>query len=74
MRFKLVSTLNELGARESRFSSSDPFRMLLGGSDGRCDTLEDDDAAEADEGERETDKIGSTADLPFGEELRRAAS
>ena len=74
LRFKLVSTLNELGASESRFSSSDPFRMLLGGSDGRCDMLEDDDAAEADEGERETDKIGSTADLPFGDELRRAAS
>lgn len=53
-RLRLVSALNALGASVFCFSSSDPPRMLLGGSDGKCDTLEDDEAAET-EGERESD-------------------
>ena len=67
--------LEQLGTRESRCSSSDPFRMLEGGGDSISDTSEYDEHAEAYEGEQETDKTGSTADLQLcGEELRRAAS
>ena len=45
-RLRLVSALNALGASVFCFSSSDPPRMLLGGSDGKCDALEDDQAAD----------------------------
>ena len=44
------------------------FRMLSGGSHRRCDTLDKDDAAEADEGEREMNEIRNAAHLPFDEE------
>ena len=64
---RFVNTLNALGASVFCLSSSDPLRILLGGSDGRCDTLEDDDAADM-EGERESDAAWSAAVFPLGEE------
>ena len=42
--------------------------MLSKGSHRRCDTLDKDDAAEADEGEREMNEIRNAAYLPFDEE------
>lgn len=74
-RLRLVITLNALGASDELcFSSSEPPRMLLGGSEGRCDILDEVDAAEMDDGERETGMAGSLDALPFDDDSPSAAS
>lgn len=73
-RLRLVITLNALGASdELGFSSSEP-RMLLGGSVGRWETLDDVDAAEIEDGERETGMAGNLEVLPFDDESPSAIS
>ncbi len=74
-RLRLVMTLNALGASdELGFSSSEPPRMLLGGSEGRWETLDEVEAAEMDDGERETGMAGNLEALPFDDESPRAIS
>ena len=44
--------------------------MLLGGREGRCETLDDEEASEMEEGDRDTERLGGETALPFGEETR----
>ena len=74
-RLRLVITLNALGASdELGFSSSEPPRMLLGGSEGRWEMLDEVDAAEMDDGERETGMAGSLEAWPFDDDSPNATS
>ena len=68
-RLRFVRALNALGASVLFcFSSSDPLRMLFVGREGKCETLDEDEAADTD-GERETEAASVEA-LPFGDEWR----